>query len=223
MAIRVALVEDDAGLRASLSGLIGESRGFQCVGAFVTAEAALKQLPHDWPDVVLMDINLPHMSGIECVGKLKALRPALQIIMLAVYMDSELIFKALVAGASGFLIKRSSPSEILAAVEEVHRGGAPMSSAIARKVVEYFQNRPPQPEGSGVTQREREILSHLAQGYRDKEIAEMLSISIPTVRTHVRNIYEKLHLRSRAEAVARFLKGGEPAAGREGAAGGIDR
>jgi len=207
MSIRIVIVEDDAGLRRSLSNLINERDGFRCVGVFANAEAALKQIPRDWPDVILMDINLPQMSGIECVTKLKALHPPAQIIMLTVYMDSDLIFKSLVAGASGFLIKRSSSDEILAAVTEVHRGGAPMSSAIARKVVEYFQKQPLRSEEGAITKREQEILAQLANGYRDKEIAEMLSISIPTVRTHVRNIYEKLHVRSRAEAVARFLKG----------------
>ncbi len=207
--IKVAIVEDDAGLRNSLTALINGSRGFRCVGAFVNAEAALNQIPRDWPDVILMDINLPKMSGIECVAKLKALQPSLHIVMLTVYMDSDLVFKSLMAGASGFLIKRSSSAEILEAVAEVHRGGAPMSSAVARKVVEYFQQKASPSEDSGLSKREQEILTHLAKGYRDKETADMLSISIPTVRTHVRNIYEKLHVRSRAEAVARFYKSGD--------------
>ena len=207
--IKVALVEDDAGLRDSLAGMLNRSGQFRCAGAFVNAESALSQIPKDWPEIVLMDINLPKMSGIECVAHLKALRPSVLIIMFTVYMDSDLIFKSLMAGASGFLIKRSSPAEILAALAEVHRGGAPMSSAIARKVVEYFQRKTPYSEASALTKREQEILAHLAKGYRDKEIADMLSISVPTVRTHVRNIYEKLHVRSRAEAVAQFLMSGE--------------
>jgi DNA-binding NarL/FixJ family response regulator len=209
--IKVAIVEDDSGLRQSLTALIEASGRLRCAGAYVNAEAALKQLPADWPDVVLMDINLPQMSGIECVARLKALRPSLQVLMLTVHLDSDLIFKSLTAGAGGYLLKRASPAEILAALEDVHGGGSPMSSAIARKVVEYFQKKAPHPEESFVTKREQEILTHLANGYRDKEIADMLSISIPTVRTHVRNIYEKLHVRSRAQAVARFLKGGETA------------
>jgi DNA-binding NarL/FixJ family response regulator len=207
--IKVALVEDDAGLRDNLTALINDSGEFRCVGAFVNAEAALSQIPQHWPDIVVMDINLPQMSGIECVAHLKALRPALHIVMLTVYMDSDLIFKSLMAGASGFLIKRSSSAEILAALSEVHRGGAPMSSAIARKVVEYFQKKTPHTEASSLTKREQEILAHLAKGYRDKEIGDMLSISVPTVRTHVRNIYEKLQVRSRAEAVARYLMTGD--------------
>lgn len=209
--IKVAIVEDDRGLRDRLMALINGNSGLHCVGAYVNGEAALKQIPLDWPDVVLMDIKLPRMSGIECVAKLKALRPSLQVLMLTVYMDSDLIFKSLVAGASGYLIKRATPKEILSALVEVHQGGAPISSAIARKVVEFFQKKPPQPDAGNLTRREQEILAELARGYRDKEIADMLAISIPTVRTHVRNIYEKLHVRSRAEAVARFLQGGDAA------------
>jgi DNA-binding NarL/FixJ family response regulator len=204
--IKVAIVEDDGGLRERLVALINQTSGLKCVGAYVNAEAALKQMPQDWPDVVLMDINLPRMSGIECVGRLKAAKPSLQVLMLTVYMDSDLIFKSLVAGASGYLIKRASPQEIITAIADVHQGGAPMSSAIARKVVDFFQKKPEQQEQGTLTKREQEILNELGKGYRDKEIADMLSISVPTVRTHVRNIYEKLHVRSRAEAVARFLK-----------------
>jgi DNA-binding NarL/FixJ family response regulator len=208
MPIKVAIVEDDKGLRENLTRLINGSNGFHCAGAYVNAEAALAQIPREWPDVVLMDINLPRMSGIECTARLKSLRPPLQIIMLTVYVDSDLIFKSLKAGASGYLVKRTSPVQIMEALAEVHRGGAPMSSAIARRVVEHFQKLAPQPGGS-LTQREEEILAQLAQGYRDKEIAQRLSISIPTVRTHVRNIYERLHVRSRAEAVASFLRSGQ--------------
>jgi DNA-binding NarL/FixJ family response regulator len=207
--IKVAIVEDDGGLRERLTLLLDESPGFRCLGTYVNAEVALKQLPLEWPDVVLMDINLPRMSGIECVVKLKALRPTLQMIMLTVYMDSDSILKSLMAGASGYLLKRSPTGEILEALAEVQRGGAPMSSAIARKVVEYFQHKPAPVPGETLTKREQEILGRLAQGYRDKEIAEALAISLPTVRTHVRNIYDRLHVRSRAEAVARFLRSGE--------------
>jgi DNA-binding NarL/FixJ family response regulator len=207
--VKVAIVEDDSGLRQSLIALVEASGRLRCTGAYVNAEAALKQIPADWPDVVLMDVNLPQMSGIECVARLKALRPSLQVLMLTVHLDSDLIFKSLTAGASGYLLKRASPAEILAALEDVHSGGSPMSSAIARKVVDFFQKKAPQREAGTLTAREQQILVELARGYRDKEIGEMLSISVPTVRTHVRNIYEKLHVRSRAEAVARFIMGGE--------------
>ena len=207
--IKVSIVEDDHGLRESLTALIHSSEGFHCAGTYVNAETALKQIPQAWPEVVLMDIRLPQMSGIECISRLKAMRPSLLFVMLTVYMDGDLIFKSLQAGASGYLIKKTPPAEILEAVTEVHRGGSPMSSAIARKVVEYFQQKQTRSDENNLTKREQEILTELSKGYRDKEIAERLAISIPTVRTHVRNIYEKLQVRSRAEAVARFLGGGE--------------
>lgn len=204
--IRVAIVEDDARVRESLAVLVNGSEGFRCISSFATAEAALQELPADWPDVLLMDINLPEMSGIECVSRLKALRPLLQVIMLTAYMEDEKIFKSLVAGASGYLIKRASPAEILDAIAEVHRGGSPMSSQIARRVVQYVQQSgAPAEETAHLSKREYEILTHLAKGYQYKEIAELLSISVPTVRNHLRNIYEKLHVRSRTEAVVKFL------------------
>lgn len=206
MPLKIAIVEDDRRICDSLSVLLDGSAGFRCVMACANAESALKQIPCDWPDVVLMDINLPQMSGIECAAKLKAARPSLQIIMLTVYMDSDQIFQSLKSGASGYLLKDTPPVEILAAITEVHRGGSPMSSAIARKVVQHFQK---QREPLDITPREREILTHLSKGFFDKEIAPMLSISVPTLRTHIRNIYEKLHVRSRAEAVAKFLIAGD--------------
>jgi DNA-binding NarL/FixJ family response regulator len=204
-AVKVAIVEDDRRIRESLAVLLEGSAGFRCVDAYANAESALKEIPREWPDAVLMDINLPQMSGIECAAKLKALRPELQIIMLTVYVDSDQIFQSLKAGASGYLIKDTPPAEVLAAITEVHRGGSPMSSAIARKVVQHFQK---QQEPLDITRREQEILTHLSKGYFDKEIAEMLSISVPTLRTHIRNIYEKLQVRSRAAAVAKFLGAG---------------
>lgn len=207
---KVAIIEDDSGLRESLAILINGSGGFHCTGTYSTAEAALKNLPCDWPDVVLMDINLPQMSGIECVAKLKEIRPALQVIMLTVYVDNEKIFRSLQAGASGYLIKQTAPAELLAAIADVQRGGAPMTNSIARRVVQYFQQRKPVNESENLTQREHEILDLIAQGHRDKEIADKLSLSVRTVGTHVRNIYDKLHVRSRTEAVLKFL--GQPPA-----------
>ena len=204
MPINVAIVEDDPRVREGLLALLNGGDDFRCVGAFPNAEAALKQLPHDWPDVVLMDIRLPGMSGVECVAKLKELRPALQIIMVTICADDEQIFNSLKAGASGYLIKKAKPAEILEAITEVHSGGAPMSGAIARKVVECFRQSPAQ-ETEGLSKRENEILGYLAKGYQNKEIAEALSLSVLTVSTHVRNIYDKLHVRSRTEAVVKFL------------------
>jgi DNA-binding NarL/FixJ family response regulator len=204
--IKVAIVEDDTRLRQSLTILINGADGFRCVNTYPNAETALRELPRQWPDVVLMDINLPEMSGIQCVAKLKEMKPDLQVIMLTVYADHEKIFQSLVAGASGFLIKQTPPAEILESIKEVHQGGSPMSSHIARKVVQYVQKQgKPSEETAELTPREHEILASLAEGYQYKEIAEMCSISVTTVRTHLRHIYEKLHVRSRTEAVVKFL------------------
>ncbi len=205
MRIKVSIVEDDTRLRESLSIVISGAEGFRCLSTYPTGEAAVKEMPRDWPDVVLMDINLPQMSGIECVPKLKAMRPQLHVIMLTVYVDAEKIFQSLQAGASGYLIKQTRPAEILEAITDVQRGGAPMSHMIAKKVVEYFQKRKSSNEAENLTKRENEILTLLAKGCQDKEIAEMLGLSFFTVRGYIKNIYEKLHVRSRAEAVAKFL------------------
>lgn len=206
MPITVSIVDDDDPLRESLEILISGSKGFRCLGAHRSAELALQKIPCEKPDVVLMDINLPRMSGIECVSKLKALVPNTQVLMVTVYEDSDQIFKSLVAGASGYLVKDTPPAEILEAIQDVHRGGSPMSSHIARKVVKYFQTLPPtNSEIENLSAREQEIMSYLAKGYRYKEIAETLSISVLTVRSHLRRVYEKLHVRSRTEAVVKFL------------------
>jgi DNA-binding NarL/FixJ family response regulator len=209
--IKVAIVEDDTRFRESLSILINGATEFQCVGAFGNAEAALQQIPQNWPDVVLMDINLPNISGIECVAKLKAARPALQFVMLTVYMDDEKIFSSLQAGASGYLLKQTPPVEILAAITGIRQGGSPMSNIIARRLVEYFQRQTPKPaqQDDYLTKREEEILTLVAKGYQFKEIADQLGISFTTVRTHIQNIYEKLHVRSRTEAAVKFLGRGK--------------
>lgn len=204
--IQVALVEDDPGIRGTLEILLNGAPGFQCVATFASAETALARLPQLSPDVVLMDIQLPQMSGVDCVRKLKERHPQMQVLMLTVFEDDELVFDSLAAGATGYLLKRTAPSEILDAISEVHRGGSPMSSYIARRVVQSFQKpRPPQATDLPLSAREREILGQLAQGFRYKEIAAELSISIDTVRTHLRRIYEKLHVHSRTEAVVKFL------------------
>jgi DNA-binding NarL/FixJ family response regulator len=208
MPIKVAIVEDDARIRESLAILINGSNEFRCIGTFPNAEAALRGFPQNWPDVALMDINLPKMSGIECVAKLKELRPALHIIMLTICADDEQIFNSLKAGASGYLIKQTSLPEILEAIADVHAGGAPMSNAIARKVIQYFRQSPGQRQpapAAELTKREQEILSQLAKGFQYKEIAEALDISLETVRTHIRHTYEKLHVRSRTEAINKFF------------------
>jgi DNA-binding NarL/FixJ family response regulator len=201
--IKISIVEDDGGIRESLAVLVNMGEGFRCISTFASVEAALKMLPQEWPDVLLMDINFPRMSGIDGVAKLKALRPELQVIMLTVYADDEKIFKSLKAGANGYLLKQTPPAEILEAIAEVHRGGAPMSGQIARKVVHHFQHQSADTEK--LSKRELEILNHIAEGYHNKEIAQKLDIAFETVRTHVRRIYEKLHVSSRAEAVVKYL------------------
>ena len=207
MSIRVAIVEDDFLVRENLAELINGTEGFVCVAGCATAEEAWQKLPLLAPEVVLMDIHLPGRSGIACVEKLRRLSPQTQVIMLTIEEDSERVFESLKSGATGYLVKHSTPAEILEAITEVQRGGAPMSGSIARKVVTAFR----QPVQSGVgnlklSEREEEVLLLLARGHRSKEIAEELSISVGTVNTYIRHVYEKLHVRTRAEAVAK-LKG----------------
>lgn len=205
--ITVAIVDDDKDVRDGIAVLINGTSGYQCVGAFASAEEAIGQIPKFAIDVVLMDINMPQTSGIECVTKLKLRQPSLQIMMLTSFEDDDKIFQSLLAGASGYLLKKTPPAKLLEAIEEIHKGGSPMSNQIARKVVETFQRSASAVnETVNLTQREQEILSHLAKGYRYKEIADTLFISVETVRTHLRNIYDKLHVRSRTEAVLKYLK-----------------
>lgn len=212
--IRVAIVEDDADLRDSLRAIVSAAADLCCAGAFASAEEAWRLLPAEAPSVVLMDINLPQASGIACVARLSPQLPETHFLMLTVYDDSEAIFDSLAAGASGYLRKPMDPSELLDAIRDVHRGGAPMSSSIARRVIQAFRKplSTPLPEPSGrssvlekIAPREREILELLAQGYLQKEIADQLGISFSTVRTLTGRIYEKLHVHSRGQAVAKYL------------------
>ncbi len=207
MPIRVAIIEDDDWIRQNLADRIKQTEGFVCAGAFRTGEEAVHQLPGLSPNVILMDINLPKMNGIECVRQIKALIPSAQVLMLTVYEDSDKIFNSLLAGASGYLLKRTPQTEILEAIADVHRGNSPMTGHIARKVVQYFNQRGS--FGTAVeklSQREREVLEHLAQGMPYKEIATLLSVSLDTVRVHIKGIYGKLHVHSRGEAVAKYLR-----------------
>ena len=207
MTIKVAIVEDNEKIREGLATLIDGSEGFQCSATYETAEEALRRLPAYKPDVVLMDIQLPRMSGIECVERLKEEHPEMQIMMLTVYEDSEKVFKSLIAGATGYILKRTPPAELLEAIRDLHEGGSPMSDQIARKVVQTFQEMgKSSKETENLSERELEILSFVAKGYQDKEIADKFFLSIKTVRTHLRNIYRKLHVRSRTEAVLLYLK-----------------
>ncbi len=205
--IKVSIVDDQADLRENIAGFIDATSEFQCVSAYASAEEALQHLPHDSPDVVLMDINLGGMSGIECVRHLKPLLPQVQIVMLTVFDDTDKIFDALAGGASGYLLKRMPPAKLLEAIRDVHQGGSPMSASIARKVVESLQAPPKSGlEAEALSPREREVLERLAQGYAYKQIADQLKVSIHTVRNYIRRIYEKLHVRSCAEAVAKYFR-----------------
>jgi DNA-binding NarL/FixJ family response regulator len=211
MSISVSIVEDDLEVRTTLAHLIDSSAGYRCASQHPSGEEALAQIPKNPPDVVLMDINLTGLNGVECVRRLKPLTPKTQIIMLTVYQNTEHIFNALAAGATGFLLKQTPPSELLAAIANVHAGGSPMSSHIARKIVQSFQK----PSGTArepvsLSPRELEVLSLLAKGYLYKEIADMLKLTYATVHTHIRHIYEKLQVRSRTEAVAVHLSQGRP-------------
>jgi DNA-binding NarL/FixJ family response regulator len=199
--IKVAIVEDIKDIREGLQLLINSSDNFSCSNVYSTAEEALLRLPASQPDVVLMDIHLPGISGIEAVGKLKTQYPKMQFIMSTVYEDDDSIFESLQSGATGYLLKKTSPDKILDAIKEVYNGGSPMSALIARKVISAFQKKDPIDECAILTQKEKEILKELAKGLRYKEIADLLEISMDTVRTHVRHIYEKLQVQSRMEAI----------------------
>lgn len=207
MAIRVSIIEDSQGTRESLKALLECTPGLQCVGAHANAEAALRQIPAEKPDVALVDINLPGMSGIECVARLKESMPETQILILTTYDQDDLIFESLRAGANGFLLKNMPPSELMQAIVQVHAGGSPMSMRIARKVVKYFQNLRPPAQVEVLTKREQEILALLAKGYLNKEIADRLGVTLSTVRAHLYTVYEKLHVHSRTQAVIKFLGG----------------
>jgi DNA-binding NarL/FixJ family response regulator len=204
--IRVAIVEDDAWIRDNLVLEIGNTAGFSCLGAFATAEAALQAIPALRPDVVLMDINLPGMDGVQCVRRLKEVCPDVQFLMLTVYEESESIFNSLLAGAHGYLLKRTPMREVLEALRQVQEGGAPMTDHIARKVVHYFNHMGARVSAlEALAPREAQVLGKLAGGASYKEVADQLSLSIDTVRMNVRHIYHKLHVHSRGEAVAKYL------------------
>ncbi len=205
--ITVSIVDDDLKLRQSIETFINGTPGFTCATGYGSAEAALKGLPEARPDVVLMDINLGGMNGIECVERLKAISPQMEILMLTVYEDTDQIFRALAAGANGYLLKRSSPTRLLQAIRDVHAGGSPMTSSIARKVVASFQKTgAPGADHPELSPREEAVLDGLARGLIYKQIADSLGISIDTIRTHIRHIYKKLQVRTRTEAVAKYLR-----------------
>ncbi len=209
MSIKVSIVEDQDETREHLTLLVSGAPGFTCVSSHANAEDAMERIPQLKPDVVLMDINLPGVSGIECVRQLKETAPDIQTLMWTMYEDADQIFEALTAGANGYLLKRDPPSKVLESITElVSEGGAPFSPRIARIVVQYFQGKPAATSDQyNLSKRELEILELLAKGHRYKEIANDLGISFDTVRSHLRNIYEKLQVSSRTEAVVKFLNG----------------
>jgi DNA-binding NarL/FixJ family response regulator len=207
MPIRVSIVEDNLGTRTNLVALLSAETRLRLLHAYATGEEAVRGIPENPPDVALVDIKLPGMNGVECVAKLKARLPALRVLILTTYQETDLIFNCLRAGANGYLLKDMPAAELIQSIEEVHGGGAPMSMQIARKVVAYFHEiKAPEPGVEKLTQREQEILALLAQGYLYKEIADKLGISLNTMKTHQHAIYEKLHVQSRTEATLKFLR-----------------
>ena len=207
MPTNVSIVEDNDKLRGTLARVLNRADGFRCVSQYANAEDSLKDLPQVRPDVVLMDINLPGMNGVKCVQQLKTLLPGIQVMMLTVYEDTENIFNALAAGANGYMLKRTPSKELLEAIQEVHQGGSPMTMHIARKVVQSFQRSAASaPPTENLSEREQQVLDLLSLGLMYKEIADKLGISYETVHTYIRRIYEKLQVRTRTEAVAKFLR-----------------
>ncbi|MEI6076634.1 MAG: response regulator transcription factor [Verrucomicrobiota bacterium] len=211
MAINVSIVEDNDKLRSTLAKVLNRAEGFRCASDYGSAEDALDDLPKIKPEVVLMDINLPGINGVECVRKLKIMLPQTQVMMLTVYEDTENIFNALAAGANGYMLKRTPTKELIAAIQEMQRGGSPMTTHIARLVVQSFQKpaiAAPTMDSTlpELSEREQQVLDLLAQGLIYKEIADKLNIGYETVHTYIRRIYEKLQVRTRTEAVAKFLQ-----------------
>ena len=206
MIIKICIVEDNADMREGVAQLLNQAPGLRCLSTYASAEAAVRDLPSQKPDVALVDINLPGMNGIECVAKLKAQLPQLQVLMLTRYEQSDVIFDSIRAGASGYLLKHIPAEELILAVEQVHSGGAPMTMQIARKVINHFQQiTKASSDVEKLTPREQEVLTLLSKGYLYKEIASNLGISINTLRNHLRTIYDKLHVHSRTEATVKYL------------------
>jgi DNA-binding NarL/FixJ family response regulator len=207
MPINVCIVEDSATFRNKVVDFINSTPDVKCVFACETGTEALERIPKNPVDIVLMDIQLPDVSGIECTFRLKSVMPDVQVLIFTVHEDSEQIFQALELGASGYLLKRTPPDAIVAAIRDLHQGGAPMSGEIARKVVQYFSRKNSRkPQLEGLSPRQEEILRLLAQGYVAKEIAEKMNVSVATVRSYLKLIYQKLHVHTRTEAVIKYFK-----------------
>ena len=206
--IRVAIVEDHKDIRESLTNIINAAQDMHCVGAYGNAEDFMEAFPTLELDVALMDINLPRLNGITCVETLKPQRPAVQYLMCTVFEDNDKVFDSLCAGATGYVLKNTPTQQLYESIRDINTGGSPMSGIIARKVAASFHKGTPEPEASVLSKRENEILALLSKGYRYKEIADLLFLSTETIRTHVRNIYEKLHVRSRTEALNKVFPRG---------------
>jgi DNA-binding NarL/FixJ family response regulator len=209
--INVAIVEDNKTIREGLAALITGTPGYNCVGSFPDCEKFLSSISKTNADVVLMDIGLPGINGIEGVKKARKINPALNILMLTIYEESNVVFEALCAGACGYLVKKTPPSRLLEAIKDIYEGGSPMSSNIARQIISVFHQKKNM-NGNGadyeLTSREKEVINHLADGYNYQEIADKIFISVDTVRHHIRNIYKKLHVHSQSEAVAKAIRKG---------------
>lgn len=204
--IRVAIVDDDEDIRNGLRWMLEFSEGYACTGVYKNCADAMEHIDEQLPDVVLMDIGLPGKNGIECVRAMKASYPEVQIVMQTVYSEDEKIFESLRAGAVGYILKKSQSVKVLQAISDAHAGGAPMSGEIARRVLLFFQQPQPADETAELSDREIEVLEALIEGHSYKAIAEKLFVSVHTVRFHLHNIYEKLHVTSRAEAVAKVMR-----------------
>ena len=207
MAIRVALVEDNNDVRQSVKSLLNRSSRIRVVADYADAELALADIARHKPEVVLMDVKLPKMDGVECVREVKALLPSVLVIMLTIHDDNDSLFNSILAGADGFLLKDTMPARLVEAIEEVQKGGSPITPQIARRIVQRFRIPDPAPaKVENLTPREREVLEQLALGSRYKEISDKLGISLDGIRFHIRGVYNKLHVHSRTEAVLKFLK-----------------
>lgn len=206
MPITIAIVEDNAGICEELEQILADDPDCTCVCVCRNLQTALAEIPARAPDVIVMDINLPDGSGIEATAKLKQLLPRTQILIFTIYEESEEIIRALEAGASGYLLKDTAPEELLRGIREIKHGGVPMTGEVARKVIQSFRKHPAAQKTESLTSREEEILQLLSQGYISKEIADHLSISMETVKSHLKHIYGKLHVRTRTEAVIKYLR-----------------
>jgi DNA-binding NarL/FixJ family response regulator len=205
MGLPVLIIEDHEGMRDGLRFIVSGSGKYECADAVATAEAGLKAIRQLQPGIVMMDLNLPTMSGIECTQKITAEFPGIKVLVCTVHEDEDKIFRALAAGASGYILKKSTPAQIIEALDELCEGGSPISSRVARKMVDFFQqNKKSVQMDESLTERELDVLSLLASGFRNKEIGEKLFLSVPTVKSHLYNIYRKLHVQSRIAAVKMF-------------------